>query len=88
MSNVFKKLKDSTPKSTGSEIGEALAGAMGEMQASNAQMNIMLGKTIAEALLKCNVNQPDNSKKDVKRWVFTVERNDKGLMTQVIATAT
>jgi len=86
MSHVFKKLKDSTPKSTGTEIGEALAGAMGEMQASNAQMNIMLGKMIAEALLKFESKVPGNEKKDVKKWVFKVERNDKDLMTYVIAT--
>ena len=87
MSTVFKKLKDQTPKTVGQEVGEVLSVSMADLKASNEQMSSMLGKTIAEALLKFESKVIGNEKKDIKKWVFKVERNDKGLMTQVIATA-
>jgi len=88
MSQVFKKLKDQTPKSVGQEVGEVLSVSMAEIKASNEQMNAMLAKTIADALARLEPKADGSTKKDVKTWTFRVERNDKGLMTQVIATAT
>lgn len=87
MSGVFKKLKDETPKTVGQDVGEAISLAMADANAANERMAVMLAKTISEALAKLEAKVPETEKTTIKKWIFQVERNDKGLMTQVIATA-
>jgi len=88
MSSLFDTLEDLTPPTTGEEIGSALAVAVGELNRSNEQMTAMIAKAIADALMAVDSKQITvNERQGINKWVFKVERDTKGFMTHITATA-
>jgi len=88
MSSLFDTLEDLTPPTTGEEIGSALAVAVVEISKSNEKMAAMISKAIADALIAVDSKQITlNEKQDVKKWEFKVDRDAKGFMTHITATA-
>ncbi len=94
MKKLFDKLEDETPPTIGKEIGTALITAMSGMNKTNeamsTQMAAMVSKAIADAILAVSSKQiviEKAEKQTVKQWVFTVERDNKGVMSKIVATA-
>lgn len=90
--SLFDALEDETPPTTGAEIGQALSVAVGELNKSNeamvGQLSTMLTKAMTDALKAVDSKQITvNEKQGISKWVFKVERDKQGLMTQITATA-
>ena len=85
MSSIFDDLEDETPVSAGKEIGDAVSGALSEVAKSNAQLAESLTLAIATAIR--DVNKQESTPKPVQKWRFAVERDNKGLLIAVTATA-
>jgi hypothetical protein len=88
---ALREVQDETPPSIGDEIGHALSGVVAEISQSNADMAEklagMLSKAMSDALKAVDSKQINIEKSTVQEWVFSVERDKQGLMTQITAKA-
>lgn len=84
---LLDDLEDETPPSIGQEVGAALGMAVQGISKSNRDMAESLSLSISKAMNEAMSRQVIHPEKPIQNWVFKVERNDKGLMTQITATA-
>ena len=85
---LFDELPDESPPSVGEEVGQALAGAIGELGKSNEAMGRMLALAIQDALKKPEIVPVIAERPVVTGWKFKVVRDKSGNMDTILATAT
>lgn len=84
--NPFDELPDESEPSVGTEVGEALAGAVSEIGKANDRMAEKIGQAITEALRSVDSKQIVIAEKiAAKQWRFKVLRDKKGDLDEVIA---
>ena len=92
MSDIFDLLDDETPQPPPQPekgVSDAMATAVTEIAKSNSSLATVLAAAIVDALkaVESKTITVENQRVEVKRWIFRVERDSKGRMTTITATA-
>lgn len=87
MTTLFDELEDESLPTTGEEVGAAISDALDAVARSNETLATMLAMSIADAIRHIDSRNIVVEPSAVQKWTFNVQRDDKGFMTSVTATA-